>query len=74
MEITIKNISMYEKEEDVIELELEATSSHIPKINIDAFSNYAEGSGAWFNVTHVFDKNGNEILREENCGKDRNTK
>lgn len=49
-------------------------SSTIPKIEINSFADEGEGTGAWFRVTHVFSKNGKELLREERCGKDRNSK
>ncbi|MEE8205748.1 MAG: hypothetical protein V3T82_02285, partial [Nitrospinaceae bacterium] len=72
--IQIKGISLNPKEAGVIDLELKIISSSIPKLEINAFAEEGEGTGAWFRVNHVFNKNGKELLREELCGKDRNSK
>jgi len=72
--IRMKGISLNPKEAGVVDLDLEIVSSSIPKLEINAFSDEGEGTGAWFRVTHVFSKNGKELLREELCGKERNTK
>ena len=49
-------------------------SSSIPKLETRSFADEGEGTGAWFRVTHVFSKSGKELLREELCGKERNSK
>jgi hypothetical protein len=72
--IRVKGISLNTKEAGVVDLDLEIVSSSIPKLEINAFTDEGEGTGAWFRVTHVFSKNGKELLREEPCGKERNTK
>ena len=72
--IQVKGISLNPKEAGVVDLDLEIVSSPIPKIEINSFADEGEGSGAWFRVTHVFSKDGKELLREEPCGKDRNLK
>jgi hypothetical protein len=72
--IQVKGVSLNPKEAGVVDLDLEIVSSPISKIKIDPFADEGEGSGAWFRVTHVFSKNGKELLREEPCGKDRNSK
>jgi hypothetical protein len=72
--IQVKGISLNSKEAGVVDLDLEVVSSSIPKLEINSFAEEGEGTGAWFRVTHVFSKNGKELLREELCGKDRNSK
>ena len=72
--IQIKGISLNPKEAGVVDLDIEIVSSSIPKVEINSFAREGEGTGAWFRVTHVFSKDGKELLREELCGKDRNSK
>jgi hypothetical protein len=72
--IQIKGISLNPKEAGVVDLDLKIVSSSIPKLEINSFAGEGEGTGAWFRVAHVFSKNGKELLREELCGKDRNSK
>ncbi len=72
--ILVKGISLNPKEAGAIDLDLEIMSSPIPKIEIHSFADEGEGTGAWFRVTHVISKNGKELLKEELCGKDRNSK
>lgn len=72
--IRVKGISLNPQETGVIDLDLEVVSSPIPKLEIRSLAEKGEGTGAWFRITHVYGKNGKELLREELCGKDRNSK
>ena len=72
--IRVQGISLNPEQPGVVDLSLEIVSSSIPKLEINSFGKEGEGTGAWFRVTHVFNKNGKELLREELCGKDRNSK
>jgi len=72
--IQVKGISLDPKEAGVVNLDIEVVSSSIPKLEISCFSEEGEGTGAWFRVTHVLNKSGKELLKEELCGKDRNSK
>ncbi len=72
--IQVRGISLNPKEPGVVDLDLEVVSSSIPKFEINSFAKEGEGTGAWFRVTHVFSKSGKELLKEEPCGKNRNSK
>ena len=72
--IRIKGISLNTEQPGVIDLDLEVVSSSIPGLEINSFGKEGEGIGAWFRVTHVFNKNRKELLKEELCGKNRNSK
>lgn len=72
--IQVKGISLNPQEAGVVNLDLEVVSSPIPKLEIRSLADEGEGTGAWFRVTHVFSKSGKELLREELCGKERNSK
>ena len=72
--IMVKGISLNPEEAGVVNLDLEVVSSSIPKLEISSFTKEGEGTGAWFRVTHVFSKTGTELLKEELCGKENNSK
>ena len=72
--IQIKGISLNPKQAGVVDLDLEIVSSSIPKLEISSFADEGEGTGAWFRVTHVLSKSGKELLKDELCGKNRNSK
>jgi hypothetical protein len=72
--IRIKGITLNPDKPGNIDLHLEVVSSPIPEIEINPFSEAGEGSGAWFRVTHVRDARGRELLLDQPCGKDRNSK
>ena len=72
--IQVTGISLNPEEAGVVDLGLKVVSSTIPKLEINSLAEEGEGTGAWFKVTHVLSKDGKELLREESCGKDRNSK
>ena len=72
--IRIKGISLNPDKTGNADLHLEVVSSPIPKIEINSFAEVGEGAGAWLRVTHVRDARGRELLLDESCGKDRNSK
>jgi hypothetical protein len=72
--IRVKGISLNPDESGNTDLHLEVVSSPIPKIEINPFAEVGEGTGAWLRITHVRDARGRELLLDEPCGKDRNSK
>ncbi len=72
--IQVKEISLHPEQPGVVNLGLEVVSSSVPKLEINSFAKEGEGTGAWLRVTHVLSKSGKELLRDEPCGKDRNSK
>lgn len=72
--IRIKGVSINPAKAGAVDLDLEVVSSPIPKLDINPLSQPGEGIGAWLRITHVFDKKGRELLMDDHCGKDRNSK
>ncbi len=72
--IRIKGISLNPDQTGNTDLHLEVVSSPVPKMEINPFAEVGEGTGAWLRVTHVRDARGRELLLDEPCGKDRNSK
>ncbi len=72
--IRIKGISLNPDQSGNTDLHLEVVSSPVPKIEINSLAEVGEGTGAWLRVTHVRDARGRELLLDEPCGKDRNSK
>lgn len=72
--IRIKGISLNPDQTGNVDLHLEVVSSPIPKIEINSFAEVGEGTGAWLRVTHVRDTRGRELMLDEPCGRDRNSK
>ena len=72
--IRVKGISLNPDQTGNIDLNLEIVSSPVSKIEINPFAKAGEGTGAWVRVTHVRDVRGRELLLDEPCGKDRNSK
>ena len=72
--IRVKGISLNPDQTGNIDLHLEIVSSPVSNIEINPFAKAGEGTGAWVRVTHVRDVRGRELLLDEPCGKDRNSK
>jgi hypothetical protein len=63
---------LQEDSQDVIEIAVEAASARIPNPPIDDFHRLEERTTASLNITAVRDAAGNDLLRAEDCGEDRN--
>ena len=72
--IRVKGISLNPDQSGNIDLHLEVVSSPVPKLEINSFAEVGEGTGAWLRIAHVRDARGRELLLDEPCGKDRNSK
>jgi len=72
--IQLTGISIHPTENDVIELETRVTSSPIPNMEYDQTADFGEGAGAWLIINRVLDQRGRNLLREESCGRERNSK
>ena len=71
--IFVKGISLNAEHKDIMNLDVAVMSSPFPGMEFKPFSKAGEGAGAWFRVTHVYDRRGRELLLDEPCGKDRNS-
>lgn len=71
--IKVKGVSLNPQQAGAVDLQLEVVSSPIPKLEINPSVKMGKGTGAWFKVTHVYDHKGRELLKNEACGKDRNS-
>jgi hypothetical protein len=72
--VRVKGISLNPDETGNIDLHLEVVSSQVSKMEINPFAEVGKGTGAWLRITHVRDARGRELLLDEPCGKDRNSK
>lgn len=71
--IKVKGISLNPENKEMVDLHVEVVSSPFPNIDFKPFAKMGEDSGAWFRVTHVYDKKGRDVLLDQPCGKDRNS-
>jgi hypothetical protein len=72
--LRIMSLRINAEDPEVIDIEVEATSSEIPKISLDSDAFRRSDAQAELVVTGVLGHDGRDLLRGEPCGQDRNDK
>lgn len=72
--LRIKSLQINQEDPEVIEIEVEARSSEIPKVTLYDDYSRRHDAPAELVVTRVLGRDGHNLLRAEPCGQDRNDK
>ena len=72
--IKIDAFRLAEGEEGLVELEIDAMSGELPNMTVDSMHGVEDRERAKLFVTAVLNAAGENLLREERCGPDRNSK
>ncbi len=71
--IRIKSARLFKDDKTVVELEFEVESNHIKNISKETMHEMKGDALVQLFITQILDSHGNQLLREEHCGKDRNS-
>ena len=71
--LRLESLRFAEGEESLVEIKLEALSGELPNMDIESMHAVKGDPRAQLFITHVRDHDGQELLRDEHCGRERNS-